>query len=795
MFKKLAWPPISYEQALVVAVLAVAGPLLAWFAYFWPVNEQPLYLAGRDILIIGLLLLRWRKAWEPRLAVWVLPFLLWLLISAYQGQGSLIARIAGLRQWLMPFGMIALGMAWMPRQKTNESKDLNNHRLSNQPIRYLVWFLLTGTLILYLLTALGQLAWCRTYFEAKQMPFVEGIPQQWLEPIAGGIYRAAGWWLDPVSNGHTWVWALAVLLALPQRHTLLIAGSLLALLLTTSKGAWLQAFLVAGLGGLLALAQSAEQNRVPAWLQKSLILLILAIPLLLPWPVRLMADLHPGIAIHWHGWSSAMQNIHWAGDGLGSHGNVALLMHNMKGETLHSTTVVDSAWGSLLAQTGVVGLMLWLGTWIALAIQVGKSYPLLGLLAYVQIVISMFSENAINPMAMLPLCLSLGSAFQSGSLRPSMNPPRSTLLDYVGRKAGMDYFSLRLHDSLKKSGVHNTLYSNFSKSDDPSIVQAFAFESGSTKGFIAQINYLKGILRTFVGMIQNRSDYFLFHFFKAGPRELLVLLGARLLGQKIHLLVHDVESLDTTQRGSTLGWIRSLILDHWSDRVYAFSRTSANEILRGFPRIKDRLTVLRHGHFLDLPTQTPSPEDARSERGLEKGLFYLLFFGQIKASKGLDILLEAMNLVQDPEVHLVIAGSARDVDPQDLIQSLVDPSVQTRVHLHQRYINDQERDAWFKACDALVIPYRRIYNSGVLMMGLSYGKTVIASDLPANREIIQNGVNGCLFEDGNPLDLAQNIIRLKNTSNRPTFEAIMNPLRADHSWDIMAQQIKPFLRR
>jgi glycosyltransferase involved in cell wall biosynthesis len=133
------------------------------------------------------------------------------------------------------------------------------------------------------------------------------------------------------------------------------------------------------------------------------------------------------------------------------------------------------------------------------------------------------------------------------------------------------------------------------------------------------------------------------------------------------------------------------------------------------------------------------------------------------------------------------------VDPQDLIQSLVEPSVQNQIHLHNRYISDQERDSLFKACDVMIIPYRRIYNSGVLMMALSYGKTVIASDLPANCEIIQNGVNGNLFEDGNPSDLAQNILRLKNASNRPTFEEIMNPLRAQHSWDLMAQQMKPFL--
>jgi D-inositol-3-phosphate glycosyltransferase len=58
-------------------------------------------------------------------------------------------------------------------------------------------------------------------------------------------------------------------------------------------------------------------------------------------------------------------------------------------------------------------------------------------------------------------------------------------------------------------------------------------------------------------------------------------------------------------------------------------------------------------------------------------------------------------------------------------------------------------------CDAVVLPYRNIYQSGVLMLAMSFGKTVIASDLEPFREIIKNGVNGLLFERSNPKSLAE----------------------------------------
>jgi glycosyltransferase involved in cell wall biosynthesis len=375
---------------------------------------------------------------------------------------------------------------------------------------------------------------------------------------------------------------------------------------------------------------------------------------------------------------------------------------------------------------------------------------------------------------------------------------RSAILDYVGRKAGMDYFSLRMHRELCNLGIQNTLYTNFSESSDDTVRHVFPWEAGPRNRWSSTLGYVTGILRTFQGIRRQKSQHFIFHYFKGGLREALVLELARWHGQRIHLLVHDVERLDQSTPHNWFSdfmerFLRRRIMVHGCHHAYTFSQAAAVELLQHAPNLKGRLTVLRHGHFLDLPLPVPTQAQARQALQIKEGTTTLLFFGQIKASKGLDILLEAMNLVQDPDVHLVIAGSARDVDPQERIQTLVKPSVQERIHLHQRYIHDQERDAWFKACDVLVVPYRRIYNSGVLMMGLSYGKTVIASDLPANQEIIQHGINGYLFENGNPLDLAQSIIRLTHASNRPSSESILNKLKVNHSWDLMAQQMKPSL--
>ena len=52
----------------------------------------------------------------------------------------------------------------------------------------------------------------------------------------------------------------------------------------------------------------------------------------------------------------------------------------------------------------------------------------------------------------------------------------------------------------------------------------------------------------------------------------------------------------------------------------------------------------------------------------------------------------------------------------------------------------------FFASDVIVLPYRVIFQSGVLLMAMSHGLPVIASDLAPNKEIITHKKNGYLAD-------------------------------------------------
>ena len=169
---------------------------------------------------------------------------------------------------------------------------------------------------------------------------------------------------------------------------------------------------------------------------------------------------------------------------------------------------------------------------------------------------------------------------------------------------------------------------------------------------------------------------------------------------------------------------------------------------------------------------------------------YLLFFGQIKDSKGLEILLYALPKVRN-NVKLIIAGNPWKTNIKKYDKIIEKLKLSEQIIRLYRFISDSERDILFNACECNILPYKKIYQSGVLLMSLSYGLPVIASNLEANREIITNNENGLLFNSYNSEHLAEKINFLlpnNNLQNKISTNAILTAQK--YSWDKIANSYK-----
>jgi glycosyltransferase involved in cell wall biosynthesis len=111
--------------------------------------------------------------------------------------------------------------------------------------------------------------------------------------------------------------------------------------------------------------------------------------------------------------------------------------------------------------------------------------------------------------------------------------------------------------------------------------------------------------------------------------------------------------------------------------------------------------------------------------------------------------------------------------------------------LRAEYIPDEDTELYFKAADVLVLPYRHIYQSGVLFLGYSFGLPILAADVGSLKEEIVEGKTGFVFRAEDSDDLAATIERyfasdlFVNLSSRR--QEIINYATEQHSWDVVGR--------
>lgn len=134
----------------------------------------------------------------------------------------------------------------------------------------------------------------------------------------------------------------------------------------------------------------------------------------------------------------------------------------------------------------------------------------------------------------------------------------------------------------------------------------------------------------------------------------------------------------------------------------------------------------------------------------------ILFFGQIFAHKGVDVLLEAMKIVHEthPQARLIVAGSGKYWFDIELYASL------DYVDIRNRYIPDDELVALVSTSAFVVVPYIDATQSGVIMTAYAFNRPCIATNVGALPEMVIDNKNGIIVPPKDPAALASAISRL-----------------------------------
>jgi glycosyltransferase involved in cell wall biosynthesis len=196
----------------------------------------------------------------------------------------------------------------------------------------------------------------------------------------------------------------------------------------------------------------------------------------------------------------------------------------------------------------------------------------------------------------------------------------------------------------------------------------------------------------------------------------------------------------------------------------------------------DNVHVIPHGAFEHLTRQAEERPLPHQLAELERPV--VLYFGVVRPYKGVDVLVEAFQRVEDAELWVV--GRPLGVSMERL-RRLAPPG---RVRFVDRYVTDAELPAFFRRADIVVLPHRNVDVSGVLFAGLAFGKAMVMSDVGGFRELVAKHGAGMLVPPGDSEALATALSALlaEPGERRRLEERAAAAASGPYSWDRIAEQ-------
>jgi glycosyltransferase involved in cell wall biosynthesis len=153
-----------------------------------------------------------------------------------------------------------------------------------------------------------------------------------------------------------------------------------------------------------------------------------------------------------------------------------------------------------------------------------------------------------------------------------------------------------------------------------------------------------------------------------------------------------------------------------------------------------RIEVLPHFQTL------PGEDDLVTDEG------YLLYFGRLSPEKGVYELLRAM--VRLPHTPLVIAGEGPE---RPRLEALAQ-ELNLKHVLFAGMVHGQALQKLIAGCSFSIFPSHAYETLGKSILELyAWARPVIASDVGSRRELVQHGVTGLLYHDGDRDQLAHSI--------------------------------------
>lgn len=215
---------------------------------------------------------------------------------------------------------------------------------------------------------------------------------------------------------------------------------------------------------------------------------------------------------------------------------------------------------------------------------------------------------------------------------------------------------------------------------------------------------------------------------------------------------------------------------NWADKVIVHGETLKNQCISiGIPN--EKLATIKIGDFGFF---------TKGLTQIKNNNKIILFFGRIEPYKGLNFFLEAIISLnkRNTDLHYIIAGEG-NLKPYKLLINQCE-----NIEIINRYISDEEIFELFSKSSVVVLPYISATQSGIIPIAYAFKVPVIASNVGAIAEVIENGVTGILVPPRNSDSIASAIEEIMSDEN---FRILLgrnayNKMKKELSWEKIADE-------
>jgi glycosyltransferase involved in cell wall biosynthesis len=373
--------------------------------------------------------------------------------------------------------------------------------------------------------------------------------------------------------------------------------------------------------------------------------------------------------------------------------------------------------------------------------------------------------------------------------------PRVAVLEH--REAGADYV-LSLLIGLQENGVQPVavatpqLDRKARELDPPRDVDVRPYFELAFKGGVRNLlPYGLGWLRTLALFAHKRPDVLHVQWLvRPGIESRALPLIARLLAARLVYTAHNVMPHEP-QPGDEEAYGR---LYRQADTVVVHTDKSRRELLERFPAVDPaKVVTIAHGNHEYRLTRGLTREEARRRLGIEADRPLAAFVGKLRPYKGVTTLLEAwLDVRERVDAGLLIAGNPDDEAYGRELRAFVGEHGLDDVTLIDRYLGDEEINLAFAAADVIVLPYRAIDQSGILLYAMTHGRAIVASRLESFVDLFggEDDAGALFHEPDDRAGLADALARalgdapLRERLARRSYDLA----QANHSWPRIARE-------